>query len=25
MVAFDSGRELVYNKEKLVNPSFLVY
>jgi len=25
MVAFDSGRELVYNKEQLVNPSFLVY
>jgi 3'(2'), 5'-bisphosphate nucleotidase len=25
MVAFDSSRELVYNKEKLVNPSFLVY
>jgi 3'(2'), 5'-bisphosphate nucleotidase len=25
MVAFESGRELVYNKEQLVNPSFLVY
>jgi 3'(2'), 5'-bisphosphate nucleotidase len=25
MVAFESGRELVYNKEELVNPSFLVY
>ena len=25
MVAFDSGRELVYNKEQLVNPSILVY
>jgi 3'(2'), 5'-bisphosphate nucleotidase len=25
MVAYDSGRELVYNKEQLVNPSFLVY
>ncbi|UCF99884.1 MAG: 3'(2'),5'-bisphosphate nucleotidase CysQ [Spirochaetaceae bacterium] len=25
MVAYDSGRELVYNKEELVNPSFLVY
>jgi 3'(2'), 5'-bisphosphate nucleotidase len=25
MVAFESGRELVYNKERLVNPSFLVY
>jgi 3'(2'), 5'-bisphosphate nucleotidase len=25
MVAFQSGRELVYNKEQLVNPSFLVY
>jgi 3'(2'), 5'-bisphosphate nucleotidase len=25
MVAFDTGRELVYNKEQLVNPSFLVY
>jgi 3'(2'), 5'-bisphosphate nucleotidase len=25
MVAFESGQELVYNKEELVNPSFLVY
>jgi len=25
MVAFESGRELTYNKEQLVNPSFLVY
>ena len=25
MVAYESGRELVYNKEQLVNPSFLVY
>jgi 3'(2'), 5'-bisphosphate nucleotidase len=25
MVAFESGRELVYNKEQLVNPPFLVY
>jgi 3'(2'), 5'-bisphosphate nucleotidase len=25
MVAFESGLELVYNKEQLVNPSFLVY
>jgi 3'(2'), 5'-bisphosphate nucleotidase len=25
MIAFESGRELVYNKEQLVNPSFLVY
>jgi 3'(2'), 5'-bisphosphate nucleotidase len=25
MVAFQGGQELVYNKERLVNPSFLVY
>jgi 3'(2'), 5'-bisphosphate nucleotidase len=25
MVAYDSGKELIYNKEELVNPSFLVY
>jgi 3'(2'), 5'-bisphosphate nucleotidase len=25
MVAYDSGQELIYNKEQLVNPSFLVY
>jgi 3'(2'), 5'-bisphosphate nucleotidase len=25
MVAFESDRELVYNKEQLVNPSFIVY
>jgi 3'(2'), 5'-bisphosphate nucleotidase len=25
MVSYESGRELVYNKEHLVNPSFLVY
>ncbi len=25
MVAMESGRELVYNKEELVNPSFIVY
>ena len=25
MVCYESGRELVYNKDQLVNPSFLVY
>ena len=25
MVALESGKELQYNKEELVNPSFLVY